>query len=191
MTKSIIAERRGPSRYGVPCALSLAFCSIFTLAVSAHADIPSRPAERQSLHDLAGTISDADEQESRTMQQQVFDQVELPIVVVTVNRMHDYLPDASDIESFAPTDSTSRNDYSGPRGTSITLTERAGSRTWNRLLPMSNASSWILPGCGDSPGSGRVSQASFERMQAYRSARAAVSGKRRRSAPITIRQSAG
>ncbi len=101
MTKSIIAERRGPSRYGVPCALSLAFCSIFTLAVSAHADIPSRPAERQSLHDLAGTISDADEQESRTMQQQVFDQVELPIVVVTVNRMHDYLPDASDIESFA------------------------------------------------------------------------------------------
>ena len=101
MTRLPFIERRGRPERGVVRIAGLTLFSFFALAGVSDAEIPRRPADRQFLHDLAGTIGDADEQKIRVLQEQVFNQVSVPIVVVTVSRMRDYDPGAPSIESFA------------------------------------------------------------------------------------------
>jgi len=63
--------------------------------------IPPQPADREFFHDLAGVVDAGDAQTITNLQQEVFRQCGVPIVVVTINRMRDYDPESPSIESFA------------------------------------------------------------------------------------------
>jgi len=63
--------------------------------------IPPKPADRAFLHDLAGVVDAGDAQTITNLQQEVFRQCGVPIVVVTVRYMADYDPQSPSIESFA------------------------------------------------------------------------------------------
>jgi len=68
---------------------------------SAFAAIPPQPEAREFFHDLAGIINADDTQTITNLQQEVFRQVGVPIVVVTVSRMSEYDPESPSVESFA------------------------------------------------------------------------------------------
>jgi len=77
------------------CLVSMAW------VLAASAAIPSRPADRDFFHDLAHIIPDGERQAVTNLQQQVFAQTGVPIVVVTINEMREYDPESPSIESFA------------------------------------------------------------------------------------------
>lgn len=81
--------------------LLLALLGLVAGILSPFAAIPPRPADREFFHDLAGLVDAQDAQNITNLQQEVFRQVGVPIVVVTVKRMRDYDPDSPSIESFA------------------------------------------------------------------------------------------
>jgi uncharacterized protein len=70
------------------------------LAFRALGAIPQTPTD-ELFHDLAGIVDETDEQTIRNLQQDVLQRSGVPIVIVTVRRMADYLPGATDIEPFA------------------------------------------------------------------------------------------
>lgn len=70
-------------------------------AVTAAADIPSVPEDGRLIADLAGIIHEADEQALSAFLEQVLEQCQVPIAVVTIRRMSDYDPGSPSIESFA------------------------------------------------------------------------------------------
>ncbi|MES1167049.1 MAG: TPM domain-containing protein [Pseudomonadota bacterium] len=91
-------------RAPLPTALATVlrfFGSFFLLAGFLQAAVPPRPAPGQFLHDLAGVVSTADAAKIRELQQNVFQQAQVPLVVVTVSSMGGYDPGAASIESLA------------------------------------------------------------------------------------------
>ena len=68
---------------------------------AALAEIPAPPAAQNFLHDFAGVLSGTDRQQIISIQERVYNQVQVPLVVVTINRMSDYEPNKHTIESFA------------------------------------------------------------------------------------------
>ena len=92
--------------YGLPAMRrklipQLALLGMAAFTLSTFADIPPRPADREFFHDLAGIIDASDTQTITNLQQEVFRQAGVPIVVVTVNQMSEYDPGSPSIESFA------------------------------------------------------------------------------------------
>lgn len=81
------------------------WCGLVALLVvnSAGAQIPRRPAPGDFLHDLAGVISESDQEKIRQLQQETFQSIQVPIVVVTLNRMDPYFPGVPNIETLATT----------------------------------------------------------------------------------------
>jgi uncharacterized protein len=74
---------------------------LYLLAGSLGGAIPPTPQAGDFLHDLAGLLT-ADELGSlRTRQREVFQQTQIPIVVVTVPAMNQYVPGSTSIETFA------------------------------------------------------------------------------------------
>lgn len=96
-TRSALVCSTWPKRFG----LRLAGWVILASLITSRAEIPPRPQAGEFFHDLAGIVNDADEQKIRSLQQDTFKRVAVPIVVVTVNRMQDYDPGSPSIESFA------------------------------------------------------------------------------------------
>lgn len=90
-----------PSPWRKALVVFLVLLGICSWAMRANATVPPRPADREFFHDLAGVIHADDAQKIRDLQQEVFRQSGVPIVVVTVSRMDNYLPDSTGIESFA------------------------------------------------------------------------------------------
>jgi len=84
-----------------PRIVCLGFLVGLLLAELAHAEIPPAPADKQFLHDYANVVDAADRQRILNLQQKVFNEVQVPLVVVTVNRMGDYVLGVPSIESFA------------------------------------------------------------------------------------------
>jgi len=84
-----------------PWAFFLALTGTCLCGVSTFAAIPPRPVDGEFFHDLANVINAADAQSIQQLQQRVFRQNGTPIVVVTINRMHDYDPDSPSVESSA------------------------------------------------------------------------------------------
>lgn len=71
------------------------------LAFRAMGAIPPGPADPGKLfHDRAGIVDEADARAIRNLQQDALQQSGVPIMIVTIRRMDDYLP-AKNIESFA------------------------------------------------------------------------------------------
>lgn len=83
------------------CFLSLLV--LIGMSSAARAQIPPKPQGGQFIHDRAATISEADKDTLLRLQQDVFAEAEIPIVVVTINRMSDYLPGTPTIERTART----------------------------------------------------------------------------------------
>jgi uncharacterized protein len=79
----------------------IALLAIFASCCWAQAAIPPRPAEGEFFHDLADQVAAGEVQEIQNIQQNVFRQVGVPIVVVTINQMSEYDPESPSIESFA------------------------------------------------------------------------------------------
>lgn len=79
----------------------LVFVSSVLLAGKALAEIPPTPEARQFLHDFASVLDEADRARIVELQEQVYDKVQVPLVVVTIRRMGDYDATARTIESFA------------------------------------------------------------------------------------------
>ena len=75
------------------------FCGLFQSTTTA--EIPPKPGPQEFLHDYANVIDDEDERTIREIQQRVFQEVQTPLVVVTVSNMRTYDPGAPSIESFA------------------------------------------------------------------------------------------
>jgi uncharacterized protein len=71
------------------------------LAGNLGAAIPPTPPAGDFLHDLAGLLTSEEQGALRTQQQEVFQQTQIPIVVVTVSDMNQYLPGSTSIEAFA------------------------------------------------------------------------------------------
>lgn len=89
------AKRRGGIQLG------RLLLTVAALTLSAPADIPPPPQSLSLIHDLAGIVNEADEQSLSNLQEQVFQQCRVPIVVVTIAHMRDYDPGSPSIESFA------------------------------------------------------------------------------------------
>ncbi len=80
---------------------SIVLFAVLAWATMARAAIPPAPEEGQFLHDFAGVINPEERQTILGLQEEVFNKVGIPLIVVTVNRMHDYDPGAPSIETFA------------------------------------------------------------------------------------------
>jgi len=77
MTTLPFTRWRGRAERGAGRIAGLTLFSFLALAGFSHAEIPPPADTYELLHDLAGTISDADEQQIRTLQEQVFNQVSI------------------------------------------------------------------------------------------------------------------
>lgn len=80
-------------------SISFLFCGLFQSTTTA--EIPPKPGPQEFLHDYANVIDDEDERTIREIQQRVFQEVQTPLVVVTVNNMRTFDRGAPSIESFA------------------------------------------------------------------------------------------
>lgn len=79
----------------------LALLTSLLIAQAAQAKIPSTPQAGQFLHDYANVLNEADRQRIAAFQKQAYEKVQVPLVVVTVDRMSTYDPGAQSIETFA------------------------------------------------------------------------------------------
>lgn len=78
--------------------LPILFCLLWSRLIAA---IPPTPPAGDFLHDLAGLLTAEEQALLRSQQQQVFQQAQVPIVVVTVANMSQYVPGNTSIEAFA------------------------------------------------------------------------------------------
>lgn len=85
------------------CPIRVVLLVFFLFTASVQAQIPPKPQGHKFIHDRAATISEADRKTILRLQNETFDQAQIPIVVVTINRMSDYLPGTQTIERFAST----------------------------------------------------------------------------------------
>jgi len=65
------------------------------------AAIPPTPADGNFLHDLAGLLTSQEQYSLRTRQQQVFQEAQVAIVVVTVLDKNQYVQGTTSIEAFS------------------------------------------------------------------------------------------
>ena len=89
--------------YSSFCPLLIVFPVFLIFSAGVQAQIPPKPDGHQFIHDRAATINTADRETILRLQNEAFDQAQVPIVVVTINRMSDYLPEPQTIEGFAST----------------------------------------------------------------------------------------
>lgn len=74
---------------------------LIALTWTCSAAIPPPPQDREFFHDLANIVDSSNAEAIQNIQQEVFDQSGVPIVVVTVLRRRKYDADSPSIESFA------------------------------------------------------------------------------------------
>lgn len=100
-TLHLINNSAYPSQSLFGGSLSKIILLLILLTATAQAQIPPKPADGEFFHDRAATIDQADEQTIRELQRKVFSEVGVPIVVVTINNLSDYIPTAPAIENVA------------------------------------------------------------------------------------------
>ena len=76
------------------------FCGLFQSTTTA--EIPPKPGPQEFLHDYANVIDDEDERTIREIQQRVFQEVQTPLVVVTVNNMRTFDRGAPEYRKLRP-----------------------------------------------------------------------------------------
>lgn len=82
-------------------ALCLAAATIWLSVSPGLASIPERPGDREFIHDLAKVLHPVEAGQIEQIQQDLFGQTGVPIVVVTITWMSDYEPETRSVEAFA------------------------------------------------------------------------------------------
>lgn len=96
---------RASSSIGASASALMAWLAVVFLAgaseLPAAGELPPQPAPNEFLHDLAGVLNEEDAERLRAMQAATFASQDIPIVVVTIQRITDFDPNAGSIENLA------------------------------------------------------------------------------------------